>query len=82
MSTNKNVNNQKCQHSKMSTFKNIYYQKCQHLKMSTNISTNIPPLSPLQGVECVCLPSTHNIDPGISGVARSAFPKLIKLTNH
>ncbi len=50
--------------------------------MSTNINSNIPPLSPLQGVECVCLPSTHIIEPGISGVPRSVFPKLMKLTDH
>jgi hypothetical protein len=50
--------------------------------MSTNINSNIPPLSPLQGLECVCLPSTHNIEPGISGVPRSEFPKVTKLTDH
>jgi hypothetical protein len=77
MSANKNVNKQKCQQTKKSKNKNVSIQKCQHSKLSTNINSNIPPLSPLQGVECVCLPSTHNIEPGISGVPRSVFPKLI-----
>jgi hypothetical protein len=97
MSTNKNVNKQKCQQTKMSTNKNVNKQKCQQTKMSKNenvnkqehqqikisknINSNIPPLSPLQGVECVCFPSTHNIEPGISGAPRSVFPKLIKLTD-